>query len=439
MIFLFYKMKKVGKSIFDFWKIPNRKVDFFRKHKIIYINKHRLIKSNKILKLEIDKKIRPKWLVGEGINIYFPKVYKNEVKGEVLAYFFDKEKLPAIVKKDEKIIFNFDPEETINSLLAEKYVKKKRPIYTFLPFHYHKIPFRIGLGKLQTFIRSRFSKQPGFPGWPIEGSVDVIRTIFLNSLKLIQKNIKIGEFWPNGKKFAIALTHDIDTGKGLKNIKLFSAIEEQFGFRSTWFIVGDYYKKDYEQLNRLIDKRHEIGLHGYSHDNKLAYLSIKKIEERISKCRKFIGRYGIKGFRSPSLLNSENLEKVLQKYFLYDSTIPTNEKYLSDSDYSGCCSAFPYFKGRMLEIPITMPMDSSLVFLNYSTDSISDLWIKKLDWIKALGGVAILNVHPEPHFSGNKKMLNVYRKFIGYISTMNDVWVTTMEQIANHWKKRAEN
>ncbi len=423
------------KSIFNFWGIP------LKYSENMIINDKEVLFEKKVLKLQINKKLKSSWI--KDVNILFFKVYKSlGSEGEVLASFFDgKEKFPAIIQKDKKIIFNFDPEETISFLLNEKYFKKTRPIYTFLPFHYHKIPFRIALGRVQTIMRlgisSRF-RHVSFPSWPIEGSVDVIRAVFLNSLKLIGE-VKVSDFWPNGKKFAVVLTHDVDTKEGLKDLEMFSKIEEQAGFRSTCFIVGNYYKKDYKQLDKLVANGHEIGLHGYCHDNKLAYLPIKMIEERINECMAFIKKYDIKGFRSPSLLNSKNLEKVLQRYFLYDSTTPTTEKFLSDFDYGGCCSAFPYFKSNMLEIPLSISMDASLIFLGYSADFIIDIWIKQLDWIRSIGGVAVLNTHPDPHFSGNKKMLNVYRKFINHISSMDDAWVTTMSEIAHHWKKRTIN
>lgn len=431
-------MKKTGKSIFEFWGIPARDADFFSRNKSIFINKNRLIKSNSRLKLETGRKIRPNWLKKD-IYIYFPKVYKNESKGEVLAYFIDKgERLPAIVREGKRITFNFDPEETIDFILAEQYVKKKRPIYTFLPFHYHKIPFRIFIARLITLLRSKLSKEEHNAEWPVEGEADVIRGVFLNSLNLIKK-LKVKDFWPEKKKFAVALTHDIDTKHGFRNIGMFSGAEERKGFRSTWFLVGSYYKKDYNKLDELVKKGHEIGLHGYNHDNKIAYLPLNKIERRLEKCREFTGRYCVKGFRSPSLLNSKNLEKALGKYFSYDSTVPTNERYMADSDYSGCGSAFPYFKEGILEIPISLPMDSSLLFLNWDTGSIFNLWVKKLEWIRAIGGVAVLNVHPEPHFSGNKKMLDLYKKFIDHISTMDDAWVTTMGEIEKQWRKRNQD
>ncbi len=47
--------------------------------------------------------------------------------------------------------------------------------------------------------------------------------------------------WPEGKKFALVLTHDVETKKGLENCRALMDIEEKYGFRSSFnFVAGDY-------------------------------------------------------------------------------------------------------------------------------------------------------------------------------------------------------
>jgi hypothetical protein len=43
--------------------------------------------------------------------------------------------------------------------------------------------------------------------------------------------------WPNGKKFALVLTHDVESAEGLDKCYQLAEIEERLGFRSS-FVSG---------------------------------------------------------------------------------------------------------------------------------------------------------------------------------------------------------
>lgn len=419
------------KSILNFFGIPE---EYSKK---IIVNKKNVLFEKKILKFQLTKELKSS-LIKEW-DILFFKVYKNSddlgSKRKVLAYFSDgKEKFPAIVQNNKKIIFFFDPEETISFLLNEEYLKKKRPAYTYLPFHYHKIFFRFILVKLMNLLKPK--PKIKFPKWPIEKSVEAIRFSFLESLKKVSKIKRIKPFWPQNKKYALVLTHDVDTRKGLDNITRLSSLEEKYSLNSTWFLVSNYYPLDEKLLKKLKEKKHEIACHGYIHDNKLAYLSKEEILFRLKQSLVSLKDYGIKGFRSPSLITSPRLNQELSKFFSYDSSTADVEIFPVDSNISGCCTVFPFIKNNLVEIPITIPMDCSLIFLGYSPKEILKIWIEKLKYIKKLGGAAILNTHPEPAFSANKQMLQIYYRFLDFIAKDKDAWITNMSELAFWWKKR---
>ena len=48
--------------------------------------------------------------------------------------------------------------------------------------------------------------------------------------------------WPEGKKFAFVLTHDVESVVGLARVRQFAELEMEFGFRSSFNFVpeGDY-------------------------------------------------------------------------------------------------------------------------------------------------------------------------------------------------------
>ncbi|MFA4887182.1 MAG: polysaccharide deacetylase family protein [Candidatus Nanoarchaeia archaeon] len=406
--------------------------------KRIYLNTTQQVIRNKVLILHVDPKLKPHWSEKESIPVFIPNLYKSVV-GDVLAFFEDpltKQQYPALVKVNNSFIFNFDPKETIDFLTAEKYVRKHKPLQSKLPFHYHKIPFRFYVGKVQSKLYSLRKKEALFPSWPFEYSVEFIRALFSYCTSQLQKN-KATEIWPKHKKIAFCLTHDVDTGQGLKRVKPFADLEAKHDFSTTWFFVGKYYPHNHTFLQQLVDQGNEIGCHGYNHDGKLAYLPPHKIKERLNACLPFIQRYNITGFRTPSMISSETLSNILPSYFSYESSYADTELVSPDANNRGSCTLFPYYKNNFLQIPHTLPMDSTLLFLGYTPQQILSAWIEKLELIKRIGGLALLDTHTEPHFSGQPKMIPIYKQFLDVLeSQKKEMWMPTVGELANHWKKK---
>ena len=50
--------------------------------------------------------------------------------------------------------------------------------------------------------------------------------------------------WPYGKSFALVLTHDVETARGLQNVLKIAQMEENLGFRSSWNLVPHKYRID---------------------------------------------------------------------------------------------------------------------------------------------------------------------------------------------------
>lgn len=391
----------------------------------LVIGKNVLLRR-KIVELELGEELKPEWLKGN-VKVFFPEIY-NEERGEALAYFvINGKKFPAVLRRDRKIVFNFDIDKTIDFLLLERYCDKKRPIQSKIPFHYHKIPFRIALAK---FVTS-FKQKKEFPSWPIEMSVETLRHVLLKTLKKRQK-----VNWPGNKKLAIVLSHDVDTEKGAKFVKQFEEIEESYNFKSTWNFVAKNFHSNKRVIDYLYDKGNEIGCHGYVHDNKLAYLTKQEIRKRFEKSRLFLKEYSIKTFRSPSLLTSNNLDSVTPEFFCYDSSSIDTEIFLPDSVSRGCCTVFPFFKKGIVEVPLTVPMDSTLVFLKYGQKKIYETWEKKVEFIKKLNGTFVINTHPERHFSANADMLKIYEKLLNHLSEQDRVWKTTISGVGEWWGRR---
>lgn len=400
------------------------------------INTRETLLKNKVLFLEVDKNLKPKWSEKSYLPIFVPNIYKSCSQGKTIATFRDPEnnkEYPAIEQNGNKTTFNFDPKETEETLTYEKYVRKHIPLQSKLPFHYHKIPFRFYVGKVQSKIYALRKKEKIFPSWPYESSVEFLRHIYSKCRG--EKN-RLENAWEN-KKICLALTHDVDTSEGLKNVRKFVKLEEKYNLNATWFFVPKYYKHDHELLSYLKGKGNEIGCHDYNHNGKLPYMNEEEIRKKLNECKGLIKKYDMKGFRSASMLSSDKLDKILPDYFSYESTYADTELVSPDANNRGACTVFPYYKKGFLQIPHTLPMDSSLLFLGYKPKKIVSAWINKIEFINSIGGLAMIDTHAEPHFSGQEKMLKAYEEFLNYVdSKRNKMWITNLNNLAEYWKKK---
>jgi hypothetical protein len=84
----------------------------------------------------------------------------------------------------------------------------------------------------------------------------------------------------------------------------------------------------------------------------------------------------------------------------------------------------------LLELPLTMPQD---VFLRevegLSPEATLAVWEDKLRYIKKLGGVAVLNVHPVWANPGRPEMLDAFAKFVQGAAADEDLLVTTPTEL----------
>ena len=340
--------------------------------------------------------------------------YLKDAEGPVFATIeYKKERLD--LKRIPSNILS-DSQRNMYKNLREIVLYNRTPLSAYLPISYQHISYRVRwfIASLLAIInRWRIKRKPTFPQWPLDLSSDSLEDleIFLNG-ENSNRNTQ--------GKIPVVLTHDIDTPESLKNLPNFLTIEEEFGCYSTNFIVPKKWEIDHAILESASASGHEIGVHGYNHDNKTPFLSGDRIRRRMEEIMPFIERYQVKGYRSPSLLRTENLFKYLKKFFVYDASVPTSGGLFS-SKSNGCGTARPFFisNDRIIEIPLSIPSDASLLFLGYTPLQILKLWIELSNIIAKSNGVIVLLTHCEKRYSGNTAMLDVYRQFISFIANSN--------------------
>ena len=200
--------------------------------------------------------------------------------------------------------------------------------------------------------------------------------------------------WPDGKKFALALTHDVEGVLGIGNIHQLAALEMKLGFRSSFnFIPEGDHSIPQEMRAELVRKGFEVGVHDLQHDGKL-FQDRADFARKAKRINSYLSEWGSSGFRSAFM--HHNLDWVHELEILYDSSTFDTDPFEPQPD--GVNAIFPFWvpgaTGRgYVELPYTLPQDSTLFLL--LKESSPEIWKRKLDWIVECGGMALLNVHPD--------------------------------------------
>ena len=276
----------------------------------------------------------------------------------------------------------------------------KAPVSSRLPVSYQWVPpwLRSALASLLgRWQRRNTARWAAFPRWPLDLSADFLADV-------------VDEPKPfAGGPTPVLLTHDLDSPEGLENlVRFFLDREEAVGARSTSYIVPCAWPIDRGLLVEVKERGHGLGVHGFDHGNRTAFVEPPERRQRLDSARFLWEQHGADGYRAPSLLRTRDLLHDLADRYRYDSSIPTSGG-LFPVPNNGCASARPFRVEGIVEIPLSMPRDGSLRFLGHSPREIADLWIKCADEISASGGVVVLLTHCEARFSGSSAMLDAYR------------------------------
>jgi len=287
---------------------------------------------------------------------------------------------------------------------------------------------------------------------------------------LIENGLRVE--YPENKKFAICLTHDVDVIylpklrtmynaiKSLKEHQIRGALKMLLSKKvNSWWNFGDimdleakydakssfyflvldeedldfnYKIEDLEyEIGLIADKGWEVGLHG-GHD---AYNKLEEIKEKKKRLEKVLGKEVI-GYRNHFLrFKVPDTWELLSKVgFKYDTTFGYADMV---GFRNGMCHPFKPFNLRtnewidILEIPLTI-MDSTL--FDYMKLDISEAWkITKLliDTAERYRGIITILWH-RMYMTG--KNLKFYEKILEYCYNKG-AWITSGERIIEWWKK----
>lgn len=248
--------------------------------------------------------------------------------------------------------------------------------------------------------------------------------------------------WPENKKFAFILMHDVDTKVGASKCLELTHLERDLGFRSSFNFVPERYKNSNVLRNELREKGFSIGVHGLKHDGKL-FLSRRIFHKRAERINAYMKEWESVGFSSPSM--HRNLEWIHAINMTYDTSTFDTDPF--EPHPEGVKTIFPFWVSNnetylgYVELPYTLPQDHGL-YVILEEKSI-DIWKEKLDWIAEKGGMALLNTHPDYMKFTNQACgpeeypATYYREFLEYVRDKYEgqYWHALPRDIAKFWRE----
>lgn len=242
-------------------------------------------------------------------------------------------------------------------------------------------------------------------------------------------------------------------------LKLF----DKYQLRTTWFIPGHSVETFPEQMKAVAAAGHEIGIHGYSHENPIA-MTPEQEEVVLDKAIELITALAGKrptGYVAPwwEFSNVTN-ELLLKKGIKYDHSLMHNDftpyyVRVKDSwtkiDYTAHPDTWmkPLVRGQetdLVEIPANWYLDDlpPMMFIKKAPNShgfvnprdIEVMWRDQFDWVYREMDYAVFPITIHPDVSGRPQVLLMLERLIEYIRGHDGVRFVTMDEIADDFVSR---
>lgn len=253
-------------------------------------------------------------------------------------------------------------------------------------------------------------------------------TEFLKALRTMDLATQVIHPWPDGHRYALSLTHDIETAHGQRLVSDIAQMEETLGLRSAWYFIPYKYKLDHQLIKDLKARGHEVGIHGYNHDGRL-FTSKAIFSYRTSYINKAGSLLEAKGFRAPMV--HRNLEWMQQLEFAHDASCFDIDPFQSMP--GGVGGVWPFIVGKLVELPYTLPQDHTLMVT--LRQPAFEAWVKKMNLLKRLAGMAMLITHPD--YLSTAESLGQYQRFCEHAASQDDnPWFCLPSEIAMWWRSR---
>ncbi len=242
-------------------------------------------------------------------------------------------------------------------------------------------------------------------------------------------------------------------------LKLF----DRFGIKTTWFIPGHSIETFPEQMKQVAEAGHEIGMHGYSHENPIA-MTPEQEEAVLDKCIELITELSGKrpnGYVAPWWeFSPVTNELLLKKGIKYDHSLMHHDFQpyyvrVGDSwtkiDFSKRPSEWmkPLVKGQesdLIEIPASWYLDDlpPMMFIKAAPNShgfvnprqLEEMWRDQFDWVYRESDYAVFTMTIHPDVSGRPQVLLMLERLFNHMIRHPGVRFMTFNEIADDFATR---
>jgi hypothetical protein len=345
--------------------------------------------------------------------------------------------------KNSEVHLPFNPVQVVENLLRERYVKQRPakngrmvdlPIVRSTYYAVREL-LPVSIRKhLQKFYLGDWSRLL-FPRWPVDFTVDTLheRILRLSMQASGIQRMPFIWFWPNGAPNALIVTHDVETAAGRDFTRELIDLDEAHGIRASFQVIPEKrYEVPDEYVALIRSRGFEFNIHDLNHDGQL-YQERQLFLQRSKKINSYVKKFATNGFRAGVMYR--NLDWYDAYEMSYDMSMP-NVAHL-EPQRGGCCTVFPYFVGKILEIPLTTCQDYSLfqILNDYSID----LWKQQLALLRKRNGLMSFIAHPDYLIDASAR--KVYESLLQYLQQMvqrEKIWMALPGEVDQWWRARSQ-
>lgn len=349
-------------------------------------------------------------------------------------HFVDSEFIDHFRCPDQYGGFMLTPTDVVQNLRYERYLTPESNNALRQAYYLVRPLLPVAVRKHLQKLWLRDWRQIEFPAWPVDATVE---QIFEQMMALALRNHGVSEipfvwFWPDGASSAVMMTHDVETRRGRDFCQHLIDIDESFGISSSFQVVPEgRYEVNPWFLDDIRERGCEVNVHDLNHDGRL-FLDPQEFTRRARRIDMYGHRFRADGFRSAALYR--NLEWLQTLDFAYDMSVPTVGHL--EAQRGGCCSVFPFFAGKMVELPLTTTQDYALfqILKDYSIE----LWKKQLELITRRHGLASFITHPD--YVASRRPRETYERLLGHLQEAreeNRSWFALPGAVNRWWRERS--
>jgi peptidoglycan/xylan/chitin deacetylase (PgdA/CDA1 family) len=369
---------------------------------------------------------------------------------------------PAIVSRETSFLVTFDLGQSFLSLLGETYCQageERNPLSPIGGLVYRKIPYGLRLAGYRFFLRQAHqaaakarhftTKSPVDPaGWVI---YQILVKAMEHSLACLPRLWK----WPGMCDYAFCFTHDVEPQRYAyyRGLPRLLDILSELNVRSTFSIVAEPpFNLPKNTLRALPAHGHQVISHGLYHDGTFSTVNSNERSQQIAVSRKKLERLlgvPVRGFRAPWLQRTGDLARLLEEQgFDLDSSLVDVDTSLKRAWFGrGTSFNFPFrllsrggamSSHQVLEVPVTGPQDMEPYFAGLNLEECKELFRKKHDWLRSIGGVYVFLAHAGVYGRRDEDLRMTLLRHLHSLLERENVWQATLGQVRDWWLQRED-